>query len=325
MWNDKLKKIKESYVPDQAIKRWDGKINSLRLVNEGINFVYRFERHHHGFYLRLTHSELRSENELLAAIYYQEHLFKNAVPVCEPITSNNAHFIERIEHNDDVFLAHVCREVPGNPITFNIDNSSLYMQWGAALAKLHLAAETFHHDKYHYSAWFESIDEMVGYVINESKLIKKSLDEVSNHFKNKRSDHNNYGLTHGDHRKGNVLTDGKAIHIIDYDLPRFNWFMEDIARPFFSSIVWDEQNWQDKLLPYLNGYQAVKKIADEDINDMAWFLRMKALEIYLWTKHNWNAESAPGGMNTLAWLEAIYKKILDTSWIKQINTLLEKR
>ncbi len=58
---------------------------------------------------------------------------------------------------------------------------------------------------------------------------------------------NNYGLTHGAHREENVLTDSHQIHIINFDLPSMNRFIEDIARPFYHSIIYDTKNWQERL------------------------------------------------------------------------------
>lgn len=58
-----------------------------------------------------------------------------------------------------------------------------------------------------------------------------------------------------------------------------------------------------------------------DSIDMASFskqIQMKSLEIYLWTKNNWSSEIAPGGGNTKKWLAAIYNKIIDDKWIKNI-------
>lgn len=48
-----------------------GGANTVCLVNEGINLVYRFVHDGRSDYLRLTHAKLRSEDELEAAIAYR--------------------------------------------------------------------------------------------------------------------------------------------------------------------------------------------------------------------------------------------------------------
>ncbi|MBN9231884.1 MAG: hypothetical protein BGO90_12445 [Legionella sp. 40-6] len=320
MWNDVLKKIDAINTPKQAVARWSGDSDSVILVSDGINLVYRFQRGSEKYYLRITHISLRAEKELLAAISYQHHLFIKDVPVCEPVLSVNNLWSEQIFQGKEIFLAHVCREVPGEPITFAHKDNKLYEKWGETLGQLHKAAQTYEPKQHRYTDWQQSLDELTGYAQNESQELQSILGEINQYYKVRSSSLNNYGLTHGDHREGNILTDGKKIHIIDFDLPIYNWFLEDVARPFFHSIIWEEPSWLKKLDPYLDGYLST---LGENSIELAAFtkqIQLKALEIYLWTKNNWSSDRAPGGGNTQKWLEAVYKKIVDDTWIKQIPT-----
>jgi Ser/Thr protein kinase RdoA (MazF antagonist) len=318
MWNEVLKKIDPINTPKQAVERWSGDVNSIIIVSEGINLVYRFQRRYENCYLRMTHASLRSEEELLAAISYQRHLFDNNAPVCEPLLSKNYLWSESIIQGKEVFLAHVCREVPGVPITFNYKNNELYKTWGVALGKLHKAAQSYQPQHHSYTSWQQSLDELTCSAQNESEELQATLEEVIEYYKVRTSSFNNYGLTHGDHREGNVLTDGKKIHIIDFDLPSLNWFMEDIARPFFHSIIWEDKNWCSKLVPYLDGYLSIMSENGIDLAAFSKQIQLKGLEIYLWTKNNWSSETAPGGGQTKKWLEAIYTKIIDNTWTKSL-------
>ena len=67
---------------------WGNNNGKNCLVSEGINLVYRFEKNHQYYYLHLTHTSLRSEAELNAAITYQHYLFQQGVPVCAPLISH---------------------------------------------------------------------------------------------------------------------------------------------------------------------------------------------------------------------------------------------
>ncbi|EHL31407.1 TPA: phosphotransferase [Legionella pneumophila] len=321
MWNEVLKKIDPINTPKQAVELWSGDSNSVILVSDGINLVYQFQRGREKYYLRMTHAALREEKKLLAAISYQRHLFDNDVPVCEPLLSKNSLWSEQIIQGKEVFLAHVCREVPGKPITFNYKDIELYKTWGEALGKLHKAAQTYQPQHHSYTNWQQSLDELSCSAQNESEELQSILEEITQYYKVRSSSLNNYGLTHGDHREGNVLTDGKEIHIIDFDLPSFNWFMEDVARPFFHSIIWEETNWSDKLEPYIEGYLSIMPENSIDLAAFSKQIQLKGLEIYLWTKNNWSSEIAPGGGNTKKWLEAIYNKIVDDTWIKKIPVM----
>lgn len=320
MWNEILKKVDQQRTPMLAAKRWGDKSGHIQLINEGINLVYRYELNNIGYYLRLTHAQLRSKEELKAAINYQTHLFEHGAPVCEPIQSLNNVWFESIWQGKEECLAHVCREVPGQQISFD-HPSKVYKTWGRALGQLHSAARSYDHTKYCYATWSRSIEELAGYVKNESNDVKQTLDRVSQFMHARSQSTDNYGLTHGDHREGNVLTDGTQVHIIDFDLPSLNWFTEDLFRPFFDSIIYNRTNWQDKIKPYIDGYLTVMPESSIDLHAFPWQIQMKCLEIYLWTKNNWSHESAPGGKNTKKWLTLIHDKIIQQEWMDKLSKL----
>lgn len=322
MWNEVLKKIDKKHTPIVAAKRWGQQIQDIQLINEGINLVYCYELNYQKYYLRLTHAKLRSPLELEAALTYQRHLFEHEAPICEPIPSLNGLWFESVWQGDEEFLAHVCKEVPGKPMTFDYP-FILYKTWGETLGKLHHAAASYDFSRYQYAIWSKSIEEMDGYVTRESLEIQQTLRLVEKFMHTRVKNNQNYGLTHGDHREGNVLTDGKQVHLIDFDLPSLNWFTEDLFRPFFDSIVHNRTNWQDKMKPYLEGYFSIFPESSIDIAAFPWQILMKCLEIYLWTKNNWNAESAPGGGSTKQWLKLIHDKVLDQTWFDKVSSVFK--
>ena len=76
MWNKTRKQIDQEKTPKTAVKLWGGEKDSITLVSEGINLVYRFKKESQIFYLRLTHAKLRSVSEIKAAIYFQKYLIQ---------------------------------------------------------------------------------------------------------------------------------------------------------------------------------------------------------------------------------------------------------
>lgn len=197
MWNEVLNRIDSAQTPKNGVTLWGGTAGSIRLINEGINLVYRFEQSGQGDYLRLTHAKLRSETELQAAIAYQRHLFERGVPVCEPILSLNGLWVEPIQQGSELFLAHVCREVPGKPIHFDHTNLALYKYWGIALGRLHHAALSYQSGKHSYTSWESSLEELHGYAQDESQALQDKLGDVTRFFNERKQTSENYGLTHG--------------------------------------------------------------------------------------------------------------------------------
>tara|TARA_B100000749_G_scaffold274628_2_gene259188 strand:- start:181 stop:1140 length:960 start_codon:yes stop_codon:yes gene_type:complete len=297
-------------LPTRAIVLWGGQTDSLKLISEGINIVYQFTINNDIFYLRITHAKLRSEKELVAAICFQNYLYEKNVPVCQPILSKYSHWFERIEDDNEIYLVHVCKEVLGNTITFD-GNAKLYFNWGKSLGLLHQAALQFSYQASQYVSWDESLDELAKYVKQEETYIQRIFEQVNYFFRNKPVTTFNFGLTHGDHREGNILAHHHNAFFIDFDLPSRNWFMDDFCRPFFDAISYGKNTWQNIFNDYKNGYFSVmpKESLNLDTESFVRQYQFKALEIYLWMKNNWAGDIAPGGANTNLWLNAIYHQL----------------
>lgn len=322
MWDTLLKNINEETL-NSSVELWGGEPDSILLISLGINAVYRFKFKAKYFYLRLTHEKLRPINELESAIAFQDYLFKSKVPICQPVLSIRNNVIEEIQQGDDVFLAHVCHEVPGGHMNFDFESQQLYEDWGRVLAELHQASMKYDPENHQYGQWENDIDELQGYVKTEPQEMREILLDLLDKFKKFPKNNCNYGLIHGDHRKGNVLTDGQQIHLIDFDLPRLCWFMDDISRPFFSSIMLGHMNWQSKLLPYIKGYRSIKQLKQADLYAFPDFLHYKAMNMYLWTKYNWEGDTAPGGMNTKDWLESLLKMVVNDNWKIELKSIMK--
>lgn len=322
MWDQVLNTIDEATTPKKAVEFWGGDSSSLEIVSCGINLVYRFKLNNQDAYLRITHQKLRPVDELNAALQFQKHLSESDVAVCSLIQSINGNDYEQIKQGDETFLAHICAGVPGEPINFDYLDNALYEKWGAELGKLHLAATKFVPQGSDYGRWENDIEELEGYAKTEEANIQTELTTVLATLQNHPQTAQNYGLIHGDHRKGNVLSDGKQVHIIDFDLPRYCWFMDDISRPFFSSLMQGHDNWQSKLAPYLNGYRQAFNLSDRELSMFAWFMRYKALNMYLWTKYNWKSDIAPGGVKTQEWLALLHRMIVDQGWVDELTNLV---
>lgn len=324
MWDALLKTLTLKTVAS-ILPLWDADPQSVMLVSQGINAVYKFESQLKVFYLRITHEKLRKPSELAAALSFQQHLSSDSVPVCRLATSINGRHIEKIQQDDHIFLAHVVHEVPGTPIHFNYPNVEIYEYWGRMLGEMHKASMKYETSGLTYPGWEGEVEELHQYVRDEPRLIQKALSEISQYMNQYPIHQHNFGLIHGDHRKGNVLSDGHAVHFIDFDLPRFFWFMDDITRPFFSAIMQNHTNWQDKLLPYLTGYRSAFPLEKAELENFVWFIKLKALNMYLWTKYNWSSDIAPGGGNTKEWLSLLYRMIENQSWQSELNHLINSK
>ncbi len=306
MWETTLKRITEKSAMQAASKWFDQPLN-FKLINNQINCVYRFEYNKVGYYLRMTHEEIRSRKDLVASFHYQQHLILNDAPICQAITSKNGEFIENVLQDDLTFLANVCLEVPGNVMTFNETDQKVYVAWGKALAKLHRASQSYQPSQHEFRTWKTLWKETEEYLENEDKEIIATYQAIDAYFKDLKQDKFNFGLTHGDHRAGNVLYDGEQVNIIDFDEPVYHWFMADIAKPFLDLSDKPFDEWKQRFEWYIEGYRTVFPIDDNALKSINWFTQMKSLDIYLWCKNNWFEATAPGGKPREQWLNELKK------------------
>ena len=291
IWQQTLQKLRPE-TAERAACLWDAQPKTLKLINNGINAVYYFRTLKENFYLRLTHTKIRSKPALAAAIDYQSHLFTHGAPICAPVLSQQKNYLEAVTQDDLVFLAHVCQAVPGTPMNLIEMTEKTYAAWGAALAKLHSRAITYTPSaEFSFSSWKNLQLETEHYAQTEAIAIQDELAAINVWLCTLKQTSSNFGLTHGDHRDGNVIyDDGSTAHIIDFDEPIYHWFMADIARPFLELGIKNLPLHANYFQAYLSAYQKILPLEETGIADISWFLRMKNLEMYLWTKNNWRGD-----------------------------------
>ena len=157
MWDNTLSKINKRITPKKLIQKWVTHPLKIKLINEGVNLVYRFESpNNNAYYAKITHQKLRKESEIQAAIAFQNHLYNHQVPVCKPIESSNHLWVESFQQDSNIFLAHVCQEVPGKAITFQHNSQNLYYQWGKILGHFHQSSKQFQIGNHSYTSWNQS-------------------------------------------------------------------------------------------------------------------------------------------------------------------------
>jgi Ser/Thr protein kinase RdoA (MazF antagonist) len=306
MWNEFLNKLDSTTTPVEAARKWSADKDSVVLASAGVNLVFRFTQQGKVKYLRITHSSIRSLNELESAIDYQRHLFNHEASVCQPIISNQGNFIEEIKQDEIYYFAHVTDEVHGDVINFDSTNNDFYQNWGETLGILHHAAKTYQPTKkYHFLSWKDLWKETRSYLENEDEIIKEEFKKINEWFNVLEGREENFGLTHGDHRTGNVLYDGKHFSIIDFDEPVYHWYIADIVKPFLEVSEQNHSKWGYKFEAFLKGYTKALPMDEYLLSHFDFFMKMKSLDIYLWCKNNWHEPIAPGGKRTDHWLEEL--------------------
>jgi len=89
-----------------------------------------------------------------------------------------------------------------------------------------------------------------------------------------------FGLIHGDLRLANLLVDGEAVKVIDFDDCGFGWSMYDAATPV--SFYEHEPQTADLIECWKTGYRRVLPLAKEDETEIPTFVILRRLLLVAW-------------------------------------------
>ncbi|MDH5506306.1 MAG: phosphotransferase [Anaerolineae bacterium] len=313
MWYETQKRLEHAITPAVAAARWGAEAGALRLVNDGINVVYRFERGGQGYYLRLVHAALRDRATLEAVLDYLRHLAGAGAAVCRPVESLAENWVEDVVQGEELFLATVVQEVAGELLDVQQAGEAVMRAWGRSLAGLHNAAESFvPRDAATYYTWEKLWEEIAGLIGKHGDAMERAeYQRVDAWLRELPRDAGSFGLTHADYRAGNMIWDGAQVHTIDFDEPVYHWYAADIARVMLDfedsppALREQAREW------FVAGYRAVRPLAARWVDDLDWLMRMKRLGMYIWTVAERGGRTAEMDEKTVAWLAACRGRIAE--------------
>ena len=89
-----------------------------------------------------------------------------------------------------------------------------------------------------------------------------------------------FGLIHADLHPGNVLIDGGALSVIDFDDAAFGWHAFDMAVALF--YAWARPNFPAIRDAFLAGYGRARRLAPDIEQDLSLFLLLRGLSLIGW-------------------------------------------
>ena len=302
-WSDRNAELDRERSGREIASLWDADPGSLRLVNDNINIVYRFEVCGRGMFLKVCAAANRSITEQRAAAEYLRHLASNGAEVCAPVLSRNGRLIEEFWEGGNVFLGWVTDEVPGRVISHDAPTVAEFRAWGVALGKLHRAAESYvPSPELTYLTWKNLWDQTRdGMDREDSEPVWEEYEQLTPWLVSLPETSAVYGLTHTDIRTENAVWDGAQVRIIDFDEPVYHWYASDIMRPFLEFARLPADRFDPLFDAFLAGYRAVREFPDTWVEELPLFARMKNLGFYWWISVN----STKKGDRYTEWMEGI--------------------
>lgn len=237
-----------------------------------------------------TRSELESEMNWLRQINDYTPLV-----VANPINGTDGKPVQQVTGSDgNVYHCIICDYLPGSEPDES-DASKIVKDFevlGETTAYLHRQASIWNGTKsidrieWTYdniigqtAAWgrWQDFSDMTP---EAEEILERACRIIEKRLKRYGRNPNNWGLIHADLRLANILVDGDAIKVIDFDDCGFGWRLHDLA----SSISFIEHK---EIVPklinaWLKGYKKVMPFTDTDFEEIDTFILMRRLQLMAW-------------------------------------------
>jgi Ser/Thr protein kinase RdoA (MazF antagonist) len=131
-------------------------------------------------------------------------------------------------------------------------------------------------DKPHWGRWRDGM----GVDAEREKLFGRTVELIGKRLANYGKGPERFGLLHCDLRLANLLIDGKAVKVIDFDDCGFGWYMYDAATPV--SFYEHEAQVPALIDSWKTGYRRVIELSREDEAEIPTFVMLRRLLLVAW-------------------------------------------
>ena len=131
-------------------------------------------------------------------------------------------------------------------------------------------------DKPHWGRWRDGM----GVDAAKARLFGRTVDLIGRRLAAYGKGAERFGLIHCDLRLANLLVDGKAVKVIDFDDCGFGWYMYDAATPV--SFYEHEPQVPALIEHWKTGYRRVMPLSREDETEIPTFVMLRRLLLVAW-------------------------------------------
>lgn len=133
----------------------------------------------------------------------------------------------------------------------------------------------------HWGRWRDGM----GIDAGKEKLFGRTVDLIGKRLAAYGKGEDRFGLIHCDLRLANLLIDGKAVKVIDFDDCGFGWYMYDAATPV--SFYEHEPQVPDLIESWKTGYRKARDLPKADEEEIPTFVMLRRLLLVAWIgSHN---------------------------------------
>ena len=291
--------------------RFSVQAEHLQLIRSYSNLVYDGGDQ----IIRLTHSSLRPESNIIAELHWLAALGQAGLRVVHILPSKADNKWELIPGQEgDYFTSVSFEKLAGERIKKEEWTPAHFRSLGELTAQLHLHSLSFKPaESVSYPQWDEIIEHFsYQYAQQDREEIKWLFDALMQHFKSYPKHSENYGLIHYDIHHGNYFPQPDGIVLFDFEMTCYGWYMHDVAtilyyacnHPASRKIV----DFEPTFLHYFwQGYESHHQLPLEDRSMISYYLLYRDLMVYGYLGKVWAGKELSEG--DAAYLERLRKSI----------------
>jgi Ser/Thr protein kinase RdoA (MazF antagonist) len=124
----------------------------------------------------------------------------------------------------------------------------------------------------HWGRWQASVPDAA-----ERKQLERLADTVLARLRAFGSDADSFGLIHADLRVTNLIVDGDAVALIDFEDCGFSWYLYDLAATL--TLYEDAPNVDELVASWVDNYRAITPLSAEHEHEIPTFLMLRRLMV----------------------------------------------
>jgi Ser/Thr protein kinase RdoA (MazF antagonist) len=289
-----------SDVIEQALALWslDGATYNLIAARE--NAVYKVETETQTFALRLHRRGYKTDAEVRSELQWMQAVSSGGIIVPSPVPTRTGTLTETIKNLQVDVLSWVTGTTLDEVLRGSPNRAALFELLGQQMARMHEVSDAWTPpDNFKRCKW--DLDGLLGdaplwdcfwknpaLTHSEKNLFLILREKAQNHLQSLEPELD-YGLIHADLVAANVMVDGNAIKIIDFDDGGFGYRLFDIATALLKHS--DAADFAALQTALLKGYASVRPI---DLDPLDLFMLLRAATYVGWNIKRINEDGAEG-------------------------------
>jgi Ser/Thr protein kinase RdoA (MazF antagonist) len=271
-----------------------------RQDNDGI--VYAFRQGGRPMVVKILAWKEPEEEFAWTRQRYQErisfafYLGDGGAPVVHPVKDGDGLLYRHSHDGEHGYVSYLMERVNGNPPKPDQWDDALLGLWGGAVGRMHALAVRYNHwrqspqqDK-HGTPQLGWLNEAQGFLDwCRDQEIKQLWRGMATRLVSLPVERHCFGFIHNDPHGHNVLYDGKALCVIDFDVANYHWFATDVSIALQSVLfvaggmerpVSDMEAVKRFLNGFLAGYEREHHLDDEWLSRLDLFINYRRMLLF---------------------------------------------